>query len=93
MSLLAKTLQRPATAGGTFDLRAMAPNSSIVRLSRVACWSRKEPVPAAQAVFMEKSSILVPPPSSCPRTMSLASSPPISMMVLAPGWNAPTKAA
>src|SRR5574341_729579 len=61
MSLLAKTLQRPATAGGRLDLRAIAPNSSMERWRRWACWSRKEPVPAAQAVFMEKSATCFPP--------------------------------
>ena len=37
-----------------------AANSSMVKPRRDACWSRKEPVPAAQRVFIEKSFIAQP---------------------------------
>jgi len=57
--------------------RASAPNSSsIFRPRRSACSSRKEPVPAAQTLFMVKSTTA--PFSS---ETYLASCPPISKMV------------
>ena len=77
MSDFANTLHRPAILGGFFDCRARLLNSSMVSRNRSACWSRKEPVPAAQTEFIEKSFIARP---SSPRTISLESSPPISMI-------------
>ncbi len=87
MSLFANTLHLPATLGGFGDFSASLPNSSIVRLSRVACWSRKEPVPAAHTEFIWKSSILIFLASpSGDSSISFASSPPISITVLTSGW-------
>jgi len=79
MSDFANTLHLPAILGGFFDFSASSLNSSIVSLSLSACWSRKEPVPAAQTEFMEKS--LTERPFS-PKSMSFESSPPISIIVL-----------
>ena len=57
---------------------------------RAACWSRKEPVPAAHIPFMEKSdSRACPSPESM---ISLESSPPISMIDRAWGYRAMTEA-
>jgi len=87
MSDLAKTEHLPAMRGGRCDRRARSPNSrSIDRPSRLACWSRNDPVPAAQTVFIEKSSMMPRSEDGSSRTrMSLESSPPISMIVRAPG--------
>ena len=85
MSDFAKTVHRPAILGVFFDLRAISANSSIVNPSLDACWSRKEPVPAAHRVFMEKSFIrrrLRAP--SISNMMNLESSPPISTTL--PTW-------
>jgi hypothetical protein len=56
ISLLANTLHRPAMRGGFFDLSESSLNCSMLILSLSACWSRNDPVPAAQTEFMEKSS-------------------------------------
>jgi hypothetical protein len=37
---------------GFFDFNANLVNSSIVRPNLEACWSRKEPVPAAHSSFI-----------------------------------------
>ena len=120
MSLLAKTLHRPAIRGGFLDCSASSPNSpSMETPIRLACWSRKEPVPAAQMLFMAKSSrrlALAPlapaflpqaslptaasrrlatagaAPSAFESTMSLESSPPISMIERTCGYKAATEA-
>ncbi len=49
MSLLANTLQRPAMLAGLAASSTMPPTSSMSYSSRLACWSMKEPVPAAQS--------------------------------------------
>ena len=96
MSLLAKTLHRPAIRGGSWDFSASSPNSpSMESPSRTACWSRKLPVPAAQMVFIAKSaSREAAPPAAPPPFMriSLASSPPISMTLRASGTSRATAA-
>ncbi len=76
ISDLAKTLHLPAIRGGVLDLRQSELNSSIESLSLSACWSRKEPVPAAQTEFIAKS---FAERESSPKTMSLESSPPSSI--------------
>ena len=56
MSDFANTVQRPATRAGLVDRSARSGKSvSMDKPSRSACWSRKEPVPAAQTEFIEKS--------------------------------------
>ncbi|MBA7682195.1 hypothetical protein ES703_90542 [subsurface metagenome] len=56
ISVFAKTEHRPAIRGTLALCSASCPNSfSISTPSRCACWSRKEPVPAAQTVFKAKS--------------------------------------
>ncbi len=87
MSVLANTLHRPAIRGGFSDFRDSSPNSfSMETPSRVACWSKKEPVPAAHIVFMEKSATFICfVVSSCSMSISFESSPPISIIVLASG--------
>ena len=59
---------------------ARSPNCSTGTPSLVDWWSRNEPVPAAQTVFMAKS-VTMPSRSS----MSLESWPPISSTVRTPG--------
>ena len=51
-----KTVQRSPRHDGAGDRRASVANSSRIEMpSRSACSSRKEPVPAAQALFIAKS--------------------------------------
>ena len=86
MSLFANTLQRPAIRGGSFDFSESSPNSFSMEIPmRFACWSRKEPVPAAQRVFSWKSDNLEALLSSSSMNISLESSPPISKIVLTSG--------
>ena len=80
MSDSAKTEQRPAIWAPSFASSASPPNSSTGISSLAAWWSRNEPVPAAQTVFMAKS---VTTPSRS--RMSLESCPPISITVRTPG--------
>ncbi|GBE01406.1 hypothetical protein BMS3Abin08_00835 [bacterium BMS3Abin08] len=82
MSDFAKTLHLPATLGGFSDFMAISANSSTLNLNLSACWSRNDPVPAAQTEFNEKS--LTDSPSVI---ISLESSPPISKIVLTSGLN------
>ncbi len=87
MSLLAKTEHLPATLGGCSLFKARWPKASMVRPILKACWSRNEPVPAAHTEFIWKSAMRSFPSSpSGAMKMSLASWPPISIMVLASGW-------
>ena len=89
MSLFANTLQRPAIRGGSTDRRAISPNSfSIATPILLACWSRNEPVPAAQMLFISKSTSPVRPVEvSFSRIMSFESSPPISITLFASGYS------
>ena len=91
MSDLAKTVQRPATRAGRSACIAMSANSSSIEMpSRSACWSRNAPVPAAQSMFMAKSTSSIRPFVSSHETdRNLLSWPPISMIVFASGWNSP----
>jgi len=87
MSDFANTVHRPAILGGLTDFKAISLNSSMVKHSLDACWSRKEPVPAAHRAFMEKSfirSFLFVRSSS--NMMSLESSPPMSIMLRTWGY-------
>ena len=94
ISLLAKTLQRPATRGGCSDFKAVSPKSSMETPMRDACWSRKEPVPAAHAPLSAKSATLGRAfPSSFLSTMSFESSPPISKIDFTSGWKCVVPAA
>ena len=81
MSVLAKTEHLPAMRGGRFERRANSPNSSMAIPSRLACWSRKDPVPAAQREFIEKSFKIRTPEESSLKRISLESWPPISIRV------------
>ena len=92
MSDLAKTVQRPAIRAGLREARASAANSPSMRMpSRSACWSRNEPVPAAQRAFMAKStSTIWPLVASHSTERNLLSWPPISITVRASGWKSPT---
>ena len=49
MSDLANTEQRPAILAAFSARATMPPTSSMANCNRPACWSRKEPVPAAQS--------------------------------------------
>ena len=89
MSLFANTLHRPAMRGGFSLLSAASLNSSIVKPSREACWSRNEPVPAAHSVFVAKSRTRTCPFSgSRSSRISFESSPPISITVRTSGVRA-----
>ena len=71
------TVQRsPRRTGASEDSASSANSPMMLMPSFSACSSRKEPVPAAQASFMAKSTTT---PSS--RLMNLESCPPISKMV------------
>ncbi len=71
------TVQRSPMRMGAREERAISANSPLIRISsRSACSSRKDPVPAAQASFIAKSTTT---PSS--RLMNFESCPPISKMV------------
>jgi len=87
MSLFANTLQRPAIRGGFSDFIASSPNSFSMEIPmRLACWSRKEPVPAAHILLRVKSErrLVFSASSSCIK-ISLESSPPISITVFTSG--------
>ncbi len=72
-----KTVQRSPRRIGAADCRARSANSPTMSMpSFSACSSRNEPVPAAQASFMAKSTTM----PSC-MEMNLESWPPISKMV------------
>ncbi len=79
-SLSMKTVHLSPRRTGTADPRAIGPKSSIATPSFSACSSRKEPVPAAQTLFISKSTTL---PSLM--EMYLESWPPISKMVSTSG--------
>ena len=51
-SLSANTVQRAAIGVGFCEVRAMRPKSSTSTPSRLAWEDKKDPVPAAQRVFM-----------------------------------------
>ena len=71
------TVQRSPRRIGAVDCSARSANSPMMLMpSFSACSSRNEPVPAAQASFMAKSTTM----PSC-RLMNLESWPPISKMV------------
>ena len=71
------TVQRSPRRIGAVDCSASSANSPMMAMpSFSACSSRNEPVPAAQASFMAKSTTM----PSC-RLMNLESWPPISKMV------------
>ncbi len=81
-----KTVHRSPKRPGLSASRASAPNSSSMRMpSFSACSSRNEPVPAAQTLFISKS-------TTAPRfrLMYLESWPPISKIVSTSGsrWTA-----
>ena len=76
----ANTEHRPAILTGLSHFRASAPKSSMGMPSLAAWWSKKEPVPAAQTVFMAKSTTI---PSRS--IIILESCPPISIMVFTSG--------
>ena len=87
MSDFAKTLHLPAILGGFWDFKAALLNSSMVNPSLDACWSRNEPVPAAQTPFIAKSAISIFLVASLNfNKRSFESSPPISIAVLTSGW-------
>ncbi len=72
-----KTVQRSPSRAGASDSRASRANSPLMLIpSFSACSSRNDPVPAAQASFMAKSTTT---PFSM--AMNLESCPPISKMV------------
>src|SRR4030065_504517 len=72
-----KTVHRSPMRTGARDERAISANSPWIRTPRrSACSSRKEPVPAAHASFIAKSTTT---PSS--RLMNFESCPPISKIV------------
>ena len=81
MSDSMKTVQRSPMGGGVEQPRASSLNSPFMLMpSLSACSSRKEPVPAAQTLFISKS-------TTTPffRAMYLESCPPISNMVSTSG--------
>ena len=72
-----KTVQRSASCTGAGEASATASNSSTMSTPSLAASScRKLPVPAAQTLFMSKSTAC-----RCSRRMYLASCPPISKIV------------
>ncbi len=72
-----KTVQRSPNLQGDEAQSALLSNSCLIRMpSRSACSSRNEPVPAAQALFISKSTTA---PSL--RLMNFESCPPISKIV------------
>ena len=76
-----KTVQRSPRHDGAGARWASAANSSRIEIpSRSACSSRKDPVPAAHALFIAKS-------TTTPRSirMNLLSCPPISITVSTSG--------
>ena len=81
MAVSIKTVQRSPSSEGFSDVRASGPNSLIGIPIRAACSSTKEPVPAAQILFIWKSAT-----SPSFREINLESWPPISKTVSACGF-------
>ena len=76
-----KTVQRSPRSAGAREARAISPNFSSGISILAACSSIKEPVPAAQILFIMKSTT-----SPSLREIYLESCPPISKTVSASGF-------